>query len=143
MALTHTHMWRTTDGMWHQAIGMYIWNAGAWVTLKNHWVSDGSAFQHGFTTTDPGPLATIEISPDNASYNSLDTTTYTAVGRDADGLGVSFTPVWSINTLSDSINSVTGDFVANFIGVPTPYSGVITCTNGGAISDTTPFSVVT
>lgn len=126
MSTTHTYFWRATGGSWEKAKYIYIWNSGAWQLLQDQWVSDGVSWFHGYTRT-PGPLATITVSPSHYDFAQLETLTFTAVGEDADGIGVSISPTWSIDTLTDSINAATGDFIAG----TTPDSGTVTCTVGG------------
>lgn len=74
--------------------------------------SIGSLSASGTVTVSTGPLASITVTPDPRVYSIGETQQYTAVGRDADGNVVTFTPTWAVVASGGAIGAATGMFTA-------------------------------
>jgi hypothetical protein len=82
-----------------------------------------------------GPLATITVTPNPASVQVNATQQFTAVGRDANGVVVSITPVWSVTNGGGTINSSTGLFTAGLVAGT--FSNTVRATSGSIFGTAT------
>lgn len=84
----------------------------------------------GFATVivTTGPLASITVTPNPASVQTLNTQQFIAIGRDAGGNVFVMTPVWSIINGGGAINSSTGVFTAG--AVAGTYTNTVQATSG-------------
>jgi Ice-binding-like len=86
---------------------------------------------HGISTSgilNSGPLATIRVTPNPQTLSVNGTQQFTAVGTDADGKSVTFSPVWSIVAGGGTISS-SGMFTAGAIAGT--YTNTVMATSGG------------
>lgn len=84
----------------------------------------------GFATVivTTGPLASITVTPNPASVQTLNTQQFIAIGRDAGGNVFVMTPVWSIINGGGTINAGTGLFTAG--AVAGTYNNTVQATSG-------------
>ncbi|MHB8837394.1 MAG: ice-binding family protein [Gemmatimonadaceae bacterium] len=84
----------------------------------------------GFATVivTTGPLASITVTPNPASVQTLNTQQFIAIGRDAGGNVFVMTPVWTIINGGGSINAGTGLFTAG--AVAGTYTNTVQATSG-------------
>ena len=86
----------------------------------------GSVTGQASMTVTAGPLATITVVPTPVTLAVTATQQFTAVGRDASGNIVQFTPTWSVVAGGGTIGS-TGIFTAG--GVPGTYANTVQASN--------------
>lgn len=79
-------------------------------------------------TASAAPLATITVTPNPATVQTNGTQTFVAVGRDAAGVVVPITPVWSVTNGGGNINSGTGVFTAG--AVAGTFNNTVRATSG-------------
>jgi len=84
----------------------------------------------GFATVivTTGPLASITVTPNPASVQTLNTQQFIAIGRDAGGNVFIMTPVWSIINGGGTINAGSGLFTAG--AVAGTYTNTVRATSG-------------
>lgn len=84
----------------------------------------------GFATVSvlTGVLATITISPSPAITSVAATQQFTAIGRDASGNLVTFTPAWTVVAGGGAINGATGLFTAG--AVPGTFTNTVRAASG-------------
>lgn len=84
----------------------------------------------GFATVivTTGPLASITVTPNPASVQTLNTQQFVAIGRDAGGNVFVMTPVWSIINGGGTINANSGLFTAG--AVAGTYANTVQATSG-------------
>lgn len=84
----------------------------------------------GFATVivTTGPLASITVTPNPASVQTLNTQQFIAIGRDAGGNVFVMTPVWSIINGGGTINAGSGLFTAG--AVAGTYNNTVQATSG-------------
>src|ERR1019366_8694681 len=95
-----------------------IFTAGATPGVFAHTVvaSVGRISGNASITVIPGVLATIVVTPTPVTLAATSTQQFIAVGKDAVGNIVQFTPTWSVvNATAGSINSGTGLFTAGTV----------------------------
>lgn len=142
MALSHSYWWRDQPpgaGDWVKATNVWIWDVGAalWRLGINQWVWDsGATWRLGYTKT-AGPLDHIHVTPATADVPVTTTQQYTAVGHDEDHLPVSITPVWTISSITDSIDS-SGLFTAGTVPNTCTVFATVGSVQGTAIAEVIP-----
>lgn len=87
---------------------------------------------HG--VSDPGTLATLEITPNPQTLAINATQQFTVVGKDFSGAIVSVEPVWSVATSGGAINT-SGMFTAG--SLPGTFTNTVTATSGGKTATAT------
>jgi hypothetical protein len=107
---------------------------GGWQPLLGIWAFDGATWRQSYPPV-AGALNNIIVSPPTVTLAALGTQAFTANGYDIDGLPVAITPVWTIDTLTDNINSSSGFFTAGVVAD--------TCTVSATDSSITGTAVVT
>ena len=108
-------------------------------TFTNTVVATSGAISGTATVTvNVGPLATITVTPSTGTLPITGTQQYAAVGRDAGGNVVAFTPTWSVAAGGGAING-SGLFVAGI--APGTFTNTIVATSG-AITGTASVTVV-
>jgi hypothetical protein len=96
-------------------------------------VTSGSINANASVTITTGPLATITITPSPTTVAIRGTQQFTAVGKDAHGNVVAFTPTWSVTASGGAIDASTGLFTAGatagtFVNTVRAASGAISAT---------------
>jgi hypothetical protein len=79
--------------------------------------------------TSPGPLATIDVTPNPQTLAMSAIQPFVATGRDADGNLVSITPTWSVVAGGGAISSSSGLFTAGT--VTGTFANTVQATSGG------------
>jgi hypothetical protein len=109
-----------------------LFTAGSTGGTFNNTVTVSSGSISGTATvvvaTSSAPIATIVITPSPATIASGATQQFTAVGKDADGNVVAFTPTWTSLSEAGSINNV-GLFTASTT-VAGSFPNTVSVTNG-------------
>jgi hypothetical protein len=82
----------------------------------------------------PGPLATITVTPNPASVPATTTQQFSAVGKDAAGNIVAITPVWSVAAGGGTMGT-TGLFTAG--STTGTFTNTVTATSGGVAGTAT------
>ncbi|MEX2177068.1 MAG: ice-binding family protein [Gemmatimonadaceae bacterium] len=77
--------------------------------------SIGGISASGTVTVSTGPLASITVTPNPVVLDIGQTQQYTAVGRDANGNLVAFTPTWAVVASGGTIDPATGLFTAGAV----------------------------
>ena len=82
-------------------------------------------------TVDPGPLASITVSPSSATVTEGGTQTFTATGADSYGNPVSITPSWATTVYGGSVSPTSDSSTTTFTAGSTSGSGTVTATEDG------------
>jgi len=90
--------------------------------------TSGGLSDNATVTVITGPLAFITVSPNPQTLQAGSTQQFTAVGTDAAGNPVPFTPVWSVTNGGGSIGAGTGLFTAG--GTPGTFANTVRATSG-------------
>lgn len=81
------------------------------------------------------PIATITVTPNPATVAVNGVQQFVAVARDAGGVVVPFTPIWSVTNGGGTINSATGLFTAG--GVAGTFANTVRATSGSIFGTAT------
>ncbi len=113
-----------------------VFTAGTTPGTFNNTVTATSGSISGTATVivTPGPLATIVVTPNPVSMGIGTTQQFVAVGKDASGNVVQFTPTWSVVAGGGAINS-TGLFTAGT--VTGAYANTVQASNNGITATAT------
>jgi hypothetical protein len=103
-----TPTWAATLGGTIDAGGLFTAGPTAGTFTDAVSATSGSISGTSTVTVNPGPLATIAVSPPNVFIFPSGSTQFTAVGKDAGGNVVPIAPVWSVTTSGIGTISQTG-----------------------------------
>jgi hypothetical protein len=109
-----------------------VFTAGSLPGVYAHTVvaSVGGISANASITVIPGPLASIVVTPTPVTLAVTSTQQFVAVGKDAVGNIVPFTPIWVVvNATAGSINGSTGLFTAGTVSGT--YTNTVQATSGG------------
>lgn len=130
-----TPVWSVTaSGGTINATGLFT--AGAVVGTFTNTVraTSGAIFGSATVTVQPGPLATITVTPNPQTLGAGATQQFTAVGRDASNNIVPITPVWSVTAGGGGI-SASGLFTAG--GTLGTFNNTVRATSGAIFGTAT------
>jgi hypothetical protein len=96
-------------GDWHNTSNLWVWDGASWRQVIAAWIWSSGSWNQFYDTT-PGPLARIVVSPSSVNLTEGQQQQFTALGFDANNRPISVSPTWTINTITDTIDSVTGLF---------------------------------
>ncbi|HEU4880758.1 MAG TPA: ice-binding family protein [Longimicrobium sp.] len=99
--VTITPVWSTTNppGTINAATGLFTAGNTAGTFPNSVRATDGAVFGTAtvtVTNAPPGPLGTITVTPNPKTLETGDQQTFTAVGRDANGVVVAINPTWTV-----------------------------------------------